>query len=333
MAVTKETYSVAPTWTPAQLADIFRDAFIDAGLMVGWYDSFLSGSIENRVLAITYDNTKTYGTTYYWFQFATNPGVNLQMATGWNNVSHVPTGTQWLDYLNTATNTTGYHWSFMSCSNVTTVVLDRYTSSVPPDDSWFVMRCASTHLAFTISKASRAYHSWLNMDRGIIQGFTNVGMLFSAQQAFLQFRPGPGIRRELVRGCGLRGAVDTQSNYASVATSASNISYSVASHVSNSNSNWSQIRGPIMLPVGFSATNPAYPTDSSPVYHSIAHSPYTVQPLSSEFGITFHFATNGFSVGDTFVVTPGVEEWEVLSYGNASSAITEASPIFLARTV
>ena len=50
MAVTKQTYTAAATWTAAQLATLFENAFINAGLMTAWYDSFLSGTVENLVL-------------------------------------------------------------------------------------------------------------------------------------------------------------------------------------------------------------------------------------------------------------------------------------------
>ena len=53
MAVTVEDYSATATWTASGLADIFRDAFIDAGLMTVWYDSFLN-TVENRVLEVQF---------------------------------------------------------------------------------------------------------------------------------------------------------------------------------------------------------------------------------------------------------------------------------------
>jgi hypothetical protein len=71
MAVTKQTYTASATWTASGLASIFRSAFIDAGLMTEWHDSFLN-TIENRVLEITYNGSKTYGKTYHWFQFTTS---------------------------------------------------------------------------------------------------------------------------------------------------------------------------------------------------------------------------------------------------------------------
>ena len=102
MACTKQTYTATATWTASDLAQLFEDAFIDAGLMTAWYDSFLSSSVENRVLEVVYDGTKTYGKTYYWFMFTTT-GVYLHVATGWDAPNNVPSGTQYLDYFSTTT--------------------------------------------------------------------------------------------------------------------------------------------------------------------------------------------------------------------------------------
>ncbi len=57
MTVTKQTYTANATWTAVQLADMFRSAFIDAGLMADWYDSFLGSTYENRILRIHYIGT------------------------------------------------------------------------------------------------------------------------------------------------------------------------------------------------------------------------------------------------------------------------------------
>ena len=58
-----------------------------------------------------------------------------------------------------------------------------------------------------------------------------------------------------------------------------------------------------------------------------------MNPLPSDFGISFHYETNNFSLEDTLVVNSGVEEWEVLDFANNASAVTGASPLFLARVV
>lgn len=137
MAVTKQTYTATPTWTAAQLATIYRSAFIDAGLMTDWHDSFLSGSVENRVLRVQYDASKTYGTTFYWFMFTTS-GAFLHVATGWNTATDQPTGTQFLDFFATTTNATTNHWQFSGALSSTTAAdLIRYSSG---NQHWFVSR-------------------------------------------------------------------------------------------------------------------------------------------------------------------------------------------------
>lgn len=332
MAVAKQVYTATGTWTASQLANVFRDAFIDAGLMTAWHDSFLSGSIENRVLEVQYDAAKAYGKTYYWFQFATN-GVYLQMATGWNTGSDVPTGTQWLDYLSTDGSSTSAHVSLRSgITSAVTLTLTRYTSSVAPGDSWFVIQTGAVHRAFTIAPDSVTMPSWMDLDKGMFQGFTYATGEFGSQAAFIFFRPGPGIRREIVRGCGLRGNTNL-SHYSILFTSLINLAYGAVGHRNAQQQNYDYGFPAILLPVGFAVTNPAYSTDSSPVFHSIVVNPYTVEKMSAEFGLSFHYATNTFSPGDTFVVTAGVEEWEILAFAAATSSVTDPSPVLLARTI
>lgn len=347
MAVTKETYTATPTWTPAQLADIFKDAFIDAGLMTNWHDSFLSGSVENRVLRVEYNSAKTYGTTFYWFQFATS-GVFLQLATGWNTASDIPSGTQWLDYVTTTTNSAN-GWQFLVGSTSSTAELVRYTSGVDNQQSWFVFKNNNLSKTFTIQRPETTLQSWLDLDKGSYSGFYHTGCSCGANRPFgvVSFLRGPGLRRDLVVGTALAGST-TASNYNALCASICVCSYGAVGNASNSAPAQLQVpygfesatgsanerfSGTFILPCNFSGTNPAFVTNSNPVFYSILISPYTTSTLSSDFGLTFHYATNAFSLGDTFVVNPGVEEWEVLDFKANNSAVTGASPLFLARTV
>lgn len=330
MAVTKATYTATATWTPAQLATIFESAFVASGLMSAWHDSFLSGSIENRILAVTYDGGATYGTTYYWFMFTTS-GAYLHVATGWNVGSHIPSGTQYLDYFSTTTNSTGNHWLFFSCSSASTAALTRYTSGVDADQSWYVISNGSARRAFTITPATMTLQSWLDLDKGFYNGFTHLYGATSSAAGEISFLRGPALRRDLLVGCGLVGNT-SNNDYTSTMVDEELLGYRAVGHASNTNSNFNSNQPYIFLPVGFAATNPAYSTNSNPVFHSLPHNPYVVDPLPADFGITFHYATNTFSVGDTMVVTASVEEWEVLEYAANGSAVTGASPLFLART-
>lgn len=350
MACTKETYTAVSTWTASQLANLFRDAFIDAGLMADWYDSFLSGGVENRILEVTYDGTKTYGKTYYWWMFSTS-GVFLHVATGWNASTDVPTGTQYLDFFSTATNTAGNHWNAVSLSTANTVELVRYTSGVDANQSWFVVKSSTTRFTFTIVNGAKTVQSWMDLSKGFFAGvaYTRPTVIATAAtnrfSGIMRFMRGPSLRRDLTLGTSLNGAT-SNANYSSGPALIPLISYGAPGNVSNDFSNNAQVMfsisgsgtfdanpGAIILPCNFSNTNPAFTTNSNPVFHSMPFIPYITDSLPSDFGITFHYATNSFSPGDTFVVSAGVEEWEVLDFAANSSAVTGASPLFLARMI
>lgn len=358
MAVTKQTYTATATWTASQLADIFRSAFIDAGLMTEWHDSFLSGSVENRILRVQYDASKTYGTTFYWFMFTTS-GAFLHVATGWNTATDVPTGTQYLDFFATTTNATTNHWNLLAAGTGVTVELVRYTSQVDTKQTWFVVKTGTTtRRTFMITAATSTLQTWLDLDRGFYNGFTfayasvggNAGGS-AAQGSALSFGLGPGLRRCLLSGTALNGST-TASNYSNAGLGL--MSYSALGNVSNvydnnvcvnhlnmqslsqtinANNRPGSRVGSILLPVNFSGTNPAFSTNSAPVFHSIAATAYTVDTLSSDFGVTFHYATNAFNLGDTFVVTASSEEYEVLEFAPGLSSVTHGSALFLARTI
>jgi hypothetical protein len=353
MACTKETYTATATWTVSQLADLFRDAFIDAGLMTAWFDSFLSDSIENRILEVTYDGTKTYGKTYYWFMFATT-GVWLHVATGWNAATDQPTGTQYLDFFATTTNATANHWQMLAAATTNTVELVRYTSGVDADQSWFVLKTSATRFCFTIVNDAMTVQPWMDLAKGFFAGFSWVLPYCAGPSATnrrfgtLTFVRGPGLRRDLTAGTFLNGVTDA-SAYSLQTARIGTICYGAVGNQSNQftlnsdafdttgasaiSASFGARPGAIILPNNFSGTNPAFTSNSNPVFHSMPFMPYISESLPADFGLTFHYATNSFSQGDTFVVSASTEEWEVLDFAANGSAVTGASPLFLARMV
>ena len=96
MAVTKEVYTLTAGFTPTDVIGILEQAFIDAGLMAGWHDSFSSGSGSFGVLECVYDPTKTFGTTYYLISANANR-VGVSVGTGWDTGTNEFTGVQFLD--------------------------------------------------------------------------------------------------------------------------------------------------------------------------------------------------------------------------------------------
>ena len=350
MAVTKQTYTATATWTASQLADIFQSAFIDAGLMTDWHDSFLSGSVQNRILRVVHDGTKTYGATFYWFQFTTS-GAYLQIATGWNTTTKVPIGTQYLDFVSTTTNSAN-GWQLLSASSTSTAELVRYSSNVDPQQNWFVFKSNSLRKTFTIQQPFTTLQNWLDLDKGIYSGFIHTdcttGSGDNKRYGVVGFLRGPALRRDLVIGTSLRGSTSVTeynnesakiscASYAAVGNESGNFTVNIRAGFAWEDTFGSggadKFAGSFILPCNFSNTNPAFTTNTNPVFHSMPISAYTTNSLSPDFGLTFHYATNSFSAGDTFVVNAGVEEWEVLDFSANNSAVTGASPLFLARTI
>jgi hypothetical protein len=332
MAVTKETYSAAATWTAAQLAQLFEDAFIDAGLMTSWFDSFLSGSVENRVLEVTYDASKTYGKCYYWFQFTTT-FAGVSVASGWNAATDVPTGTQYLDFFATTTNTTANHYSIAgTLISSTQVSLVRYTSG---GHSWFVLRNGSTPFPFMITPGSATIVPWLDLDKTLFHHFVtstpNVSATSSQSPGEINFTSRYRLRRSFVGGQGLRGATSA-TGYTSDTSAVRLFQYKSVANNSGSGVNNYSATASIETPAGLNNTNPAYPTDYVPVLFGISYSPYVNTPLPADFAIYFPFTATQFSFGDNVVISAGTEEWEVLAFAN-NNQTTSPNPLLLARIV
>jgi hypothetical protein len=333
MAVTVETYTATATWTAAQLAALFEDAFIDAGLMTAWYDSFLN-TVENRILEIEYDDTKTYGKTYYWFQFTTG-GVFLHVATGWNATTHVPTGTQYLDYFATTTNATTNHKTLRTLTPSTTVTLTRYTSDVNADFSWFLIRNGTSSYNFHIPDADAAKVSWLDLNKVLFCPFLTANTSISAAQGYVSFtNNGAQLRRSYLGSAALRGNV-TAGEYHNTRFELSTFVYQGSGNVNNSiTNNIAASSTSILVPTAFNNTNPLFTTDVVPVFTSVNYWSYLNEAMPLDFGISFHYANNTMVVRDKLIVTAASEEWEMIAVSNASfTGGTYASPMFVARVV
>jgi hypothetical protein len=328
MAVTKETYTAAATWTAAQLATLFEDAFVDAGLMAAWYDTFLSGTVENRILEITYDGAKTYGTTYYWFMFTTTT-IGVSVASGWNATTHVPTGTQYLDFFATTTNATTNHYGLRTgLATGTTAELVRYTAS---GYSWFAFRNGATPTPFFIAPASTGIAPWIDLDKVLFHHFivaTASAGGFNYSPADVNFNSRYALRRSYYSQGAFRS--NTSGNSFSSATHQT-LGYQASS---NSTSSVNQVGSgsAVLVPYGFNNTNPAYTTDYTPIVNGYSYSNYTTSNMPADFGIFFSHGTTTFAFGDRIVVSAGVEEWEIYLFAN--NAIADApSALLVARVV
>ena len=323
MAVTKQVYTLDPTWTASGLANLFRSAFIDAGLMTEWYSAFLSGSVENRILEVVNDSTKTYGTVYYWFMFTTT-SFNVNTALGWNTTTNVPSGTLYQNYFSTTTNSTTNHVAIHpSLVTTTNLTLTRYTSAINASCTWFLLR-QSTSARFLIPFGAFTATSFVNQDVMAFNGFTYATVENSGLGADIVFIHGGGHTNRTYLGGTSR---QTPFNGAYKQTLRLNNFSAMGNGQSDGGSNTSTVDN-IRLPVARTNSHTGITSDYTPVYTSIQYSPYA-PVLPADFAFCAYYASTAVTTQDTFIVTAGVEEYEVLLANHGSSG----SILFLARTV
>jgi hypothetical protein len=343
MAVTKATYTATGTWTAAQLATIFESAFVASGLMTAWHDSFLSGSVENRILAVTYDGGATYGTTYYWFMFSTS-GAFVSISATWDTGSHVPTGTQYLDYYSTTTNSTIYHSPLLGLSSTSDASIIRYTSAIDATQSWYAMVQGSSSMVFTIPPASFTVAPWIDMDKTMFSHFLTMYATcpVNAKGGMAGIYSRGCIRRSYPLGAAMDGYTNNYfkdvTHFVSSFTSPGRGSNDLISNMNYLGSTgWSgisNIGSSLLVPTGSSTANPAYSANFAPVFTGAPFSNCISTPnFAADFGIAFHYANNTMVRGDKLIVTASVEEWEILRVSNNPVVTTGASPMFLARVV
>jgi hypothetical protein len=329
--VTKQVYTVSPTWTAAQLATAFENAFIDAGLMTAWHDSFLSGSVENRVLAVDY-GTGTYSVTYYWFMFTTT-GVFYSLATGWNTGSHIPSGTQYLDYVLTTTNaTTGHTLISPTLSTATTATITRYSSAITSGYAWFVIKTGSTTTNFHIARAGVVLHSWIDLTKTVFHNLFSAVSTMNSNGSFTLFSERVGLRRSFCFGTSFSAGN-------SIADFTNNLGISRFVHqgfnasTGGNSSNIPSSNHSILLPSYNSSVNPAFSSNSNPVFTGLVFNPYINEVAPSDFALGGITNAIGIAVNDKIIVSAGVEEYEFLSAASSASGVLFNQGGLLARVV
>jgi hypothetical protein len=324
MAVTKQTYTATATWTASQLAALFEDAFIDAGLMTAWYDSFLSGTIQNRILEVVYDGSKTYGTTYYWFMFTTG-GVFLHTALGWDEVTHVPTGTQYLDYVSAATNATSSHYQLVALSSTTACTLTRYTSGIDTDCSWFLIRNGTTAEQLFVPSAGFGPSSFVDLSKVAFNGCISLVTSATSPASFMTTQQVAGFLRRTYLG-----AVAFRSGTSGFSSSIVLQTYGAFGNSTVSSSNYSTSVVATWLPAALTTTHADLASNHTPVFTAPSIHPYT-SAMPADFGLAAYYASNTMAVQDTLIVSAGVEEWEMLEVA-LNTNTNGGRLLFLART-
>lgn len=341
MAVTKEVYTLTAGFTPTDVIGILEQAFIDAGLMIGWHDSFSIGGRSFGVFECVYDPLKTFGTTYYLISADANR-VGVNVGTGWDTGTNEFTGVQFLDYYVQPPNVEPYA-NFrgtqisIDYNNSSSLSLYRYTSTASVTQSWFVFqRGLSVSYPFAIHHPGQSLYSWLNLDLGMIPGLYTAATDINANVGRTSFSLQENIRRAYPYGQTLTGYVDTYyGNGRFSGLFMPMYCYAGSGRTSNNatqNLNFGQ-NGKTVLPIASAAANPAYAQDYNPICSELPWTSFSSAPLATDFGVYMHYENNTLNFEDRFVVDPGVEEWEILTCTNSPVVTTVASPTFIARVV
>lgn len=336
MAVTRESYIAQSPWTAIQLADLFRLAFIDAGYMTEWYDSFESGGIAHRILEITYNGSKVFGKTYYWFLF-TNNLIYYSIATGWNSTTHLPIGTLDLDYRNSSTTTVTGHTLLATLNTVTTVTLTRWTSGVDSNFSYFLIKNGTTEIPLHISLVPPV--SWIDLNKVCYHciGYFRIGR--EAGGSWMRFTH----YNNLIKRSWVAGGTGTNSSQMNNTLpralnpdhGGATHGYFISSQFNNPGSGSAYIPAAgqgVHLPAPRAYTNPEYTVTQTPIYSNLLLSLYSSSIMPSDFGYTGYLDSSILQSFDQYIVSAGTEVWDVISVSNGSVG-TELTTLILARTV
>lgn len=338
MVVATESYQVTSTLTSSAVAIALTDAMEDGGYTL--FDTFVSGGIENRVFRVIYDGAKTYGTTYYWFM-VTATGVFAQAVSGWNATTHEPTGTQYLDYFSTETNTTNYHLILMTLNTSQTFTIKRYTSGVDTAFSWYVFSQGTQDINFHINKTPPI--SAIDLDKVFYHSMMWLHAVANGTAASVRFQLFPLLARRSYLGGFMRG-IDSGPWYGAASANPwpgeGNTRFALIGTVvhmpgnyNNTGSNANFQEAGIILPYGFANTNVGLSSDTTPIVHSLRLNNYSAGSLPSDFGICANYKVNTMEIFSTFrvVISSAEQRWEMLRVVNSSSAPPgSASPMFLA---
>jgi hypothetical protein len=351
MVVTIESYTTAgANYTAANLATAVGDALIDTGIMTDWHDSFTSGSIEGRVLEVVYDNSKTYGKTYYNF-LVSGADMFTAVSSGWNSSSNIPAGpsgagSEYLDWFSTTISTSNALRLTASASagfnNAQSAVVRRYTSAARANFSVIKLVNGTTSCHFCIERTA-PNSSMVDLDLVFYTSLGYVRLANNSSTAQAGFTLYPLRTRRTQLGQSLRGvtnAADFGLNANAVSPWVNSTTekfcagfeYGFPGNDNNSNANYLYARGIIPMPVHFNNVNPAATSDIIAPFSGMPFNPFSSATLPSDFAIIPVYNSNTIQDGATLQVSAGVEEYEVISVLN-STAVGRPSIVFGARTV
>ena len=241
--------------------------------------------------------------------------------------------------MSTSSNGRGtYNFARFNPDSTTQYRLHRYTSNADPNQSWFICQQGTNFgRPFSFLNSQSDLYPWLDLNLGMVDGFSDLHASVSGAAAYITFYQQLNLRRKIGYGNSLRGNISTSAFIFQNIEMPSNSYAGLGSLSADTPTNQSglnyQTTSAVVIPVGRNVVNPAYTNDFVPICTELPWSPYTSDPLASDFGIYMHYADNIITFQDRFVVDPGVEEWEVLDWANNTTVVNGASATFLARVV
>jgi hypothetical protein len=356
MVVSKQAYTVSAPWLNFNLADQFRLAFIDAGLMDDWYDSFETGSgstsgerEQHRVIRIIYDANKKYGTVFHWWVFRPSGRISYAYVHQWDPIGHVPLGVFRKERLQTTyteigtqTAAAGSHRIFATQVLSTTTTLTRYSSGVRQGFSMFLLKGGNNFQTFFLMPAGTRFQPYIDLDKntcgGLVaplldttsnttnnqaRGIINFCHFFHYQDNIFAYGfSGRGNQDWTCAYAFERGVSYSLLGAGTTDLSYNNLTESGAFNSGNrvSNTISSQAGFTIALPSELAVDNIDRSVDTTPVFADIPYSIYITDRLPVDFGLVGHFTNNTMEVQDIFQVTPNVEEWEILANENYTNS-------------
>ena len=334
MAVVELPRIAQAPWNIGQVCDAVKQAFIDAGLMTDWFDSFTNDGYEHRVLEITYNSSKTYGKTYYQFAFGANgsqgAGIWVSTSPGWNVSTHYPrgagtdVGVPWVDYTQNSGNySLGTYFCLLI--NISTSISFSITSYTSSGRAFFTLRTGTSWGTFTIDPAGTTFKSFYDLNLGYHSGIYGV----RTQSRRFNVNALHRLRRDLLLGSSLNTVVSSYIVKEVVTVNVFCLPVNFGGHY-----DWSLPNEGFVLPGWTTAANPSAGSNFNPIFTGIRLTSIHAADLPSDFGITAIKNSNILAIQDNATVTPGVEEYEILAFTNAGdvSGIT-SNPAFLARTI
>lgn len=371
MVASKQAYTVSAPWLNFNLADQFEQAFIDAGLMDDWFDSFETGSgstsaerTQHRIIRIVYDANKKYGTLFHWFCFEPSGRMGYAYVHQWDSASNQALGVYGKERLRETFNmidpnngySQGTHRVFATQVLSTTSTLTRYTSGVESQFSMFLLKGGNNFQTFFLMPPGTRFQPYIDLDLnscgGLVAPLLSNQSNTSASQVMPTVEFGHFFHYENnIFAYGYSdltsdGLMDWRIAYAFER----GVSYALAgrgtdgganptrsAHATAENGKVINIIGSngsfwITLPSELAVNNPDRNADATPVFADLPYSIYVIDRLPIDFGLAGHFTNNTMEVQDIFQVTAGVEEWEILANSNFTD-VRNPSTMILARVV